>query len=70
MLADFLSKPLQGSLFRKFHDVLLGHAHLPSLHVAAVLPGEEHVDGRSDVNGYINGPAINPCESQAGLVTT
>ena len=24
MLADFLSKPLQGSLFRKFRDVLLG----------------------------------------------
>ena len=27
MLADFLSKPLQGGLFRKFRDVLLGHAH-------------------------------------------
>ena len=33
MLADFLSKPLQGSLFRKFRDVLLGLAHVSSLRV-------------------------------------
>jgi hypothetical protein len=25
MLADFFTKPLQGSLFRQFRDVLLGH---------------------------------------------
>jgi hypothetical protein len=31
MLADFLSKPQQGSLFRKFRDALLGYAHLSSL---------------------------------------
>ena len=44
MLADFLSKPLQGSLFRKFRDVLLGLAHLSTLR----LPGEERVAGRAD----------------------
>ena len=31
MLADFLTKPLQGSLFRKFRAVLLGHAPITSL---------------------------------------
>ena len=35
MLADFLSKPLQGSLFRKFCDILLGLAHVSSLRVPA-----------------------------------
>jgi hypothetical protein len=27
MLADFLTKPLQGGLFRRFRDVLLGYKH-------------------------------------------
>jgi hypothetical protein len=31
MLADFLTKPLQGNLFRKFRDVLLGYHHVSSL---------------------------------------
>jgi Reverse transcriptase (RNA-dependent DNA polymerase) len=33
MLADFFTKPLQGSLFRKFRSVLLGHAHTSTLTV-------------------------------------
>ena len=31
MLADFFTKPLQGSLFRKFRSVLLGEVHTGSL---------------------------------------
>ncbi|CAJ1965740.1 unnamed protein product [Cylindrotheca closterium] len=31
MLADFFTKPLQGSLFRKFRDVVLGYKHIDSL---------------------------------------
>ena len=31
MLTDFFTKPLQGSLFRKFRSVLLGHAHINTL---------------------------------------
>ena len=31
MLADFLTKPLQGALFRKFRDVILGYAHVDTL---------------------------------------
>ena len=32
MLADFFTKPLQGALFRKFRDVLLGYQHISVLH--------------------------------------
>ena len=31
MLADFFTKPLQGNLFRKFRDVVLGYNHISSL---------------------------------------
>jgi hypothetical protein len=31
MLADFFTKPLQGSLFRKFWDVIMGYAHIDTL---------------------------------------
>ena len=44
MLADFFTKPLQGSLFRKFRSVLLGEAHIDTLHhVPHVDPSEERV---------------------------
>ena len=31
MLADFFTKPLQGALFRKFRDVVLGYKHIDDL---------------------------------------
>ena len=31
MLADFFTKPLQGALFEKFRNVILGHAHISTL---------------------------------------
>jgi hypothetical protein len=31
MIADFFTKPLQGALFRKFRDVVLGHKHISTL---------------------------------------
>ena len=64
MLADFLSKPLQGGLFRKFRDVLLGLAHLSTLRVPAGLPGEERVAGSADE------PSTNTREPRSGVVNT
>ena len=32
MLADFFTKPLQGSLFRKLRDALLGYKNVRELH--------------------------------------
>ena len=31
MIADFFTKPLQGKLFRKLRDVVLGYKHINSL---------------------------------------
>ena len=37
MLGDFFTKPLQGALFRKFRDVLLGYAHIDTLRRAPIV---------------------------------
>ena len=50
MLGDFLTKPLQGSLFRKFHAVLLGHAPTSSLSPSSSSP-EERVENREKIGG-------------------
>jgi KUP system potassium uptake protein len=44
MLADFFTKPLQGSLFRKFRAVLLGHCHVNTLTKSSLPPSEERVE--------------------------
>ena len=62
MLTDFLSKLLQGSLFQRFRDVLLGLAHLSSLRVPVALLGEERVVGR------VNEPVNNTRESRLGFL--
>jgi hypothetical protein len=45
MLADFFTKPLQGSLFRKFRDVIMGHKHINSLKPKPPSPSQERVEG-------------------------
>jgi len=44
MLADLFTKPLQGSLFRKFRAVLLGHCHVNMLSKYPLPPSEERVE--------------------------
>ena len=44
MLADFFTKPLQGGLFKKFRDVILGHEHISSLHSSETLKIKERVE--------------------------
>jgi hypothetical protein len=48
MLADFFMKPLQGSLFEKFHQVLMGHAHINSLPPLPLVPTEERVEANEN----------------------
>jgi KUP system potassium uptake protein len=43
MLANFFTKPLQGSIFRKFRAVLLGHCHVNTLSKSPLPPSEERV---------------------------
>ena len=45
MLVDFLMKPLQGALFRKFKDVLLGYKHFSTLiNELGLSPSKGHVE--------------------------
>jgi len=44
MLANFFTKPLHGSLFRKFRAVLLGHCHVNTLTKSPLRPSEERVE--------------------------
>jgi hypothetical protein len=46
-LADFFTKPLNGSLFRKFRDVILGYKPVSSLREIMPADVEEHV-GNND----------------------
>jgi hypothetical protein len=43
MLADFFTKPLQGSLFRKFREVIMGHKHIDTLKETSPAPSQERV---------------------------
>lgn len=45
MIADFFTKPLQGSLFRKFRDVILGYEHISVLNkIEGNIQAEERVE--------------------------
>ena len=45
MLVDFFfTKPLQGHLFQRFRDVILGHCHIDTLRTNTALPLEERVE--------------------------
>jgi hypothetical protein len=46
MLADFFTKPLQGALFRKFRDVILGYEHISTLTKLVDSAGQERVGER------------------------
>ena len=48
MLGDFFTKPLQGSLFRKFRDVILGYEHISTLAAYLPTPDEERVESEVD----------------------
>ena len=48
MLADFFTKPLQGSLFERFRRVLMGHAHVNTLSSLSLVPAEERVGGETE----------------------
>jgi hypothetical protein len=43
MLADFFTKPLQGSLFRKLRAVIMGHKHIDTLKEIPLATSQEQV---------------------------
>ena len=56
VVADFFTKPLQGSLFRKFRDVILGYKHISSLYHS----NEEDSSTQERVEGNQNGINVRP----------
>ena len=60
MLADFYTKPLQGSLFRKMRDIIMGISPFPI---------EERVEGNEGPNGTENKPIPKMTYAQALRVT-
>jgi hypothetical protein len=44
MLADFFTKPLQGNLFQKFREVILGYKHIDSLKRTMPTKSQERVE--------------------------
>ena len=52
MLADFFTKPLQGNLFRKLKEVIMGHAHINSLKEIASAPSQERVGENEDTENW------------------
>jgi hypothetical protein len=59
MLADFFTKPLQGALFRKFRDVILGYKHVDDLTLAPMPDLEERVGIRRDDGYGTDGPGAD-----------
>jgi hypothetical protein len=52
MLADFLTKPLQGILFKQFKAILMGFAHISTLYQNLLLShtSEERVENNDETN--------------------
>jgi len=74
MLADFFTKPLQGNLFRKFRDVILGYKHVDTLAMVPTPTAEERVGKwRTDDCGTKNAPGTEAKvmkESSVGTKTS
>ena len=66
MLADFLTKPLQGNLFRKFRSVLLGDAHISSLSRHVRSPSEERVEKPECANQRVSWADVLQGKSRLG----
>ena len=66
MIADYFTKPLQGSLFKKMRDIIMG---------LTAFPEEERVGNNQNVrkfsSGSISDPATQPvATSSTGVVRT
>jgi hypothetical protein len=75
MLADFFTKPLQGHLFRRFRDVILGHCHVDTLRNDFIFPSEERVgeerpDHNADATQYNNTTVQTTTGENTDVTTT
>jgi hypothetical protein len=65
MVADFFTKPLQGDLFRKFRDVVMGYKHISSLYDQSEQSLDQERVG-NDEKGILreNNKGPNDCASE------
>ena len=66
MIGDFITKPLQGSLFRKFWDAILGYKHMDTLAVNPTAPLEERVE---NINGQSAHGAVDGANAHGKKTT-
>ena len=67
MLGDFFTKPLQGGLFTRFRDVILGYEHVDTLsRVSGILPPLEERVGNCDL---VDSTTVHDTGSAANLDT-
>jgi len=65
MLADYFTKPLQGSLFTKFRRVVMGYEHIDTLKRPSLAPAEERVGNQeSDKVKGTSGANGQTCKGQ------
>jgi Reverse transcriptase (RNA-dependent DNA polymerase)/Zinc knuckle len=71
MLADFFTKPLQGSLFRKFRDVIMGQKHIDTLKTSTVPPSQERVElvESEEVVNEVNGLVTDERDPEQRMTT-
>ncbi len=60
MLADFFTKPLQGNLFRRFRDVILGKSHIDTLKRDLTIAPEERVGQQRATKCDVTPTPANP----------
>ena len=66
MLGDFFTKPVQGNLFRKFKDAIMGRTHVKDLQDLTRSPTEERVGiGQTGMRGH--GQADSKCGASVRL---
>jgi hypothetical protein len=68
MMADFFTKPLQGNLFRKFRDVIMGHKHIDSLKDPAEYPSsQERVRENISEDGHLGADGNTSAETNDNM---
>ena len=60
MLADFFTKPLQGALFRKFRDVVLGYKHIDDLKQTTEEASSQERVGNQTRSDFLEGDGNRP----------
>ena len=62
MLADYFTKPLQGKLFRRFREVIMGYIHINDLLLDPTFPLKERVENRDKI--VIENMGVNNMSSE------